>query len=85
MDCFEKQGWFNNQKTIVKLAYANEMTKRREIFIQKKFPNYKFVTIQECQFDKDFKGSSFSELLNEVNEEIATTFIHPRSFYFGGY
>ena len=60
------------------------MTKRREIFIKKKFPQYKFISIQECQFDKICKGSIYSELLIEVDEEIGTTFIHPRSFYFGG-
>jgi len=70
----------------VKLAYAKEMTKRREIFIKKKFPDYKFVTIQECQFEKMIKESesNSAEMLKEVNEDISTTFIPPRSFYFGG-
>jgi len=68
----------------VKLTYAKEMTRRREIFIKKKFPDYKFVTIQECQFDNMIKESDSGEILKEVNEEISSTFIAPRSFYFGG-
>ncbi len=69
---------------MVRLAYAREMTKRREMFIKQKFPSYKFVTIQECEFEKMNKQSNYGELLKEVNEEISTTFIPPRSFYFGG-
>lgn len=77
-------GWFNDPKTMVKLIHANEMTKRREMLIKKQMPNYKFVSIQECQFDKYYKDSSNNQLLQEVEQEIATTFIQPRSFYFGG-
>ena len=60
-NCNNKNGWYNNPNSITKLNYAKEMTKRREVFIKSKFPNYKFVTIQECEFQKMFEGSTFSE------------------------
>jgi len=84
--CIDANGWFNNQKTMVKLNYAKEMTNRREHYIKKQLPQYKLLTIQECEFEKQYtdSGSDFNEMLKEVEDEIATTFIQPRCFYFGG-
>ena len=52
--------------------------------MKKKLPDYNFVSIQECQFDMMMEEINFKEIMVEVNQDIATTFIPPRSFYFGG-
>jgi len=68
----------------MRLNHAKEMTKRKEIFLKKKFPDYKLITMQECDFDEMFKEDNYKEMLITINKEISTTFISPRSFYFGG-
>ncbi|SRR5258708_32521464 len=83
-DCINKHGWFNNQESMNKLNYAREMTKRREAFIKKKFPKYKFVTMQECKFDTMCNGLEYAKLVKDVELDMSTTFIPPRVFYCGG-
>jgi DNA polymerase type B, organellar and viral len=66
------------------LINAVELTKRREIEIKRLRKGIKLITINECQFDEQFSDLETKTVMEEILKEVETTFIDPRSFYFGG-
>jgi hypothetical protein len=61
-----------------------EMTRRREMALKDFDRRLKIVTINECQFDELYEKCDNKALKEEIELEIETTFMDPRSFYFGG-
>jgi hypothetical protein len=64
------------------------MTKRRESELKRIAPEFVYKCINECEFDEMCKEMGKTQetetLQEEIEKEIETTFIDPRSFYFGG-
>ena len=60
------------------------MTRRKEAYLNKKMSQFKLITIQECEFDEQYRKSEYAELLKVVEGEIDAIFIPPREFYTGG-
>jgi DNA polymerase type B, organellar and viral len=67
-----------------KLVQAKERTKRREIEIKNIEKDIKFVTINECDFDKQYDDINIKAAIDDITKEVETTFIEPRCFYYGG-
>jgi DNA polymerase type B, organellar and viral len=61
-----------------------EMTRRRELALKELVPHFTFVSINECEFDEMYNNDENKVLKEQLDLEIETTFMQPRSFYFGG-
>lgn len=61
------------------------MTKRREKFLKEIAPrDFKFVSINECEFDEMYEKCCDSSMRKDLELEMETTFADARGFYFGG-